>query len=54
VSAVFGLKEIAFWQAAGILIPASILFGGGHRVVSTDYYSGLPKRAAPAVVMLPA
>lgn len=29
---VFGLKEISFWQAVGILILASILFGG-HRVV---------------------
>jgi succinate dehydrogenase hydrophobic anchor subunit len=54
VPAVFDLKEITFWQAVGILILASILFGG-HRVVSTDYYSGLPKRAAaPAVVTLPA
>ena len=29
---VFGLKEISFWQAIGILVLASILFGG-HRVV---------------------
>ena len=32
VPEVFGLKEITFWQAIGILILASILFGG-HRVV---------------------
>ena len=53
VPAVFGLKEITFWQAVGILILASILFGG-HRVVSTDY-AGLPKRvAAPGSVTQPA
>jgi succinate dehydrogenase hydrophobic anchor subunit len=34
VPAVFGLKEITFWQALGILILASILTGG-HRVIST-------------------
>ena len=33
VPEVFGLKEITFWQAIGILILASILFGG-HRVVN--------------------
>jgi len=32
VPEVFGLKVITFWQAIGILILASILFGG-HRVV---------------------
>jgi succinate dehydrogenase hydrophobic anchor subunit len=48
VPAVFGLKEITFWQAVGILILASILTGG-HRIVSTDLTSSLPKRAeAPA------
>jgi len=30
---VFGLKQITPWQALGILILASILFGG-HRVVN--------------------
>lgn len=30
---VFGLKPITVWQALGILILASILFGG-HRVVN--------------------
>jgi succinate dehydrogenase hydrophobic anchor subunit len=50
VPAVFGLKEITFWQAVGILVLASILTGG-HRIVSTDVTSGLPKRsAAPAAV----
>jgi hypothetical protein len=48
VPAVFGLKEITFWQAVGILILASILTGG-HRIVSTDVTSSLPKRVeAPA------
>jgi hypothetical protein len=48
VPPVFGLKEITFWQAVGILILASILTGG-HRIVSTDVTSSLPKRAeAPA------
>jgi hypothetical protein len=42
VPAVFGLRAITFWQAVGILILSSILFGG-HRVVSTDL-SNLPKR----------
>ena len=50
VPAVFGLKEITFWQAVGILILASILTGG-HRVVSTDVTSSLPKRShAPAAM----
>jgi hypothetical protein len=40
--AVFGLKQITFWQALGILILASILTGG-HRVISTDI-TNLPKR----------
>ncbi len=43
VPAVFGLKEITFWQAVGILVLASILTGG-HRIVSTDVTSSLPKR----------
>lgn len=30
---VFGIKKISIWQALGILILASILFGG-HRVVN--------------------
>ncbi len=44
VPAVFGLKEITFWQAVGILILASILTGG-HRIVSGDLTSSLPKRS---------
>jgi hypothetical protein len=51
VPAVFGLKDITFWQAVGILILASILTGG-HRIVSSDITSSLPKRAeAPAPAM---
>ena len=46
VPAVFGLKEITFWQAVGILILASILTGG-HRVISTDI-TNLPKRVGSA------
>jgi succinate dehydrogenase hydrophobic anchor subunit len=53
VPAVFGLKEITFWQAVGILILASVLFGG-HRVVSTDYTALTKRAAAPAIVALPA
>jgi len=56
VPAVFGLKEITFWQAVGILILASILTGG-HRVVSTDITNiiSAPKRtgAAPDSAKLP-
>jgi hypothetical protein len=44
VPAVNGLREITFWQAVGILILASILTGG-HRIVSIDLTSGLPKRS---------
>jgi hypothetical protein len=44
VPAVFGLKEITFWQAVGILILASILTGG-HRIVSVDMSGSLPKRS---------
>jgi hypothetical protein len=40
--AVFGVKQITFWQAVGILVLASILTGG-HRIVSTDI-TNLPKR----------
>jgi len=49
--AVFGVKEITFWQAVGLLILASILTGG-HRVVTTDI-TNLPKRlgALPAVTL---
>ena len=45
VPAVFGLKEITFWQAVGILILASILTGG-HRVVSPEVTNiiSVPKR----------
>jgi hypothetical protein len=50
VPAVFGLKEITFWQAVGILVLASILTGG-HRIVSTDVTSGLPKRSAAPAAM---
>ncbi len=50
VPAVFGLKEITFWQAVGILVLASILTGG-HRIVSTDITSSFPKRSeAPAAM----
>ena len=46
VPAVFGLREITFWQAVGLLILASIL-SGGHRVVSNDITNiiSVPKRA---------
>jgi succinate dehydrogenase hydrophobic anchor subunit len=44
VPAVFGLKEITFWQAVGILILASILTGG-HRIVTMDLTNSLPKRS---------
>ena len=40
--AVFGVKQITFWQAVGILVLASILTGG-HRIVSSDI-TNLPKR----------
>jgi len=50
VPAVFGLKQITFWQAVGILLLASILTGG-HRIVSTDITSSFPKRSeAPAAM----
>ena len=54
--AVFGLKEITFWQAVGILILASILTGG-HRIVSPDVTNiiNVPKRtgAVSAATALP-
>jgi succinate dehydrogenase hydrophobic anchor subunit len=50
VPAVFGLKEITFWQAVGILILASILTGG-HRVVSNDFTNiiSVPKRVGATI-----
>ncbi|HEY8276567.1 MAG TPA: hypothetical protein VIG52_06190 [Methyloceanibacter sp.] len=42
---VFGLKQITLWQALGILILASILFGG-HRVV--NIYGASPFQIAAA------
>ena len=42
---VFGIKRITIWQALGILILASILFGG-HRVVATSTASSPPPAAA--------
>ena len=51
VPAVFGLREITFWQAVGILILASILTGG-HRVVSNDITNiiSVPKRTGAVTV----
>jgi hypothetical protein len=43
---VFGVKSITPWQALGILILASILFGG-HRVVNVYPYSHPHHTAAP-------
>jgi succinate dehydrogenase hydrophobic anchor subunit len=45
VPAVFGLREITFWQAVGILILASILTGG-HRVITPEVTNiiSVPKR----------
>jgi hypothetical protein len=45
---VFGIKQITIWQALGILILASILFGG-HRVV--NLYSVSPNPIAAAAVL---
>jgi hypothetical protein len=42
---VFGLKQVTLWQALGILILASILFGG-HRVVNV-YHPALHDTEAP-------
>ncbi len=50
VPAVFGLREITFWQAVGILVLATVLTGG-HRVVTTDF-TNLPKRLGPSPVTL--
>ena len=56
VPAVFGLREITFWQAIGILLLASILTGG-HRIVSNDITNiiSVPKRtgAVSATPILP-
>jgi hypothetical protein len=50
VPAVFGLRQITFWQAVGILFLAAVLTGG-HRVVTTDI-ANLPKRLGPQPIML--
>lgn len=50
VPAVFGLKQITFWQAIGILLLASILFGG-HRVVNTDLGTLQKKVEVPRTLM---
>jgi hypothetical protein len=42
---VFGVKELAFWQALKILILAGILFGG-HRVAEVP--KQVSDEAAPA------
>ncbi len=44
---VFGVKQITPWQALGILILASILFGG-HRVVNVYPYMATHHAAQPA------
>jgi hypothetical protein len=51
---VFGVREVTFWQAIGILVLASILFGG-HRVVNSDFTAFVGKRvhAAPVPDMRP-
>ena len=46
---VFGVKTITPWQALGILILASILFGG-HRVVNVYPY-GHPHHASPPTAL---
>lgn len=52
VPEVFGFKSITFWQAVGILVLASILFGG-HRVINADITGGgLPKRSQAAAALL--
>jgi len=50
---VFGFKTITFWQAVGILVLASILFGG-HRVINADMTGGMPKRSQATAFTLPA
>lgn len=56
VPAVFGAREITFWQAVGILILASILTGG-HRIVTPEITNiiSVPKRTGAISVtpMLP-
>ena len=56
VPAVFGAREITFWQAVGILILASILTGG-HRIVTPEITNiiSIPKRtgAVSATMVLP-
>jgi ABC-type lipoprotein release transport system permease subunit len=34
---VFGIKALSFWQAFRILLLASILFGGGTRVIERGH-----------------
>jgi succinate dehydrogenase hydrophobic anchor subunit len=50
---VFGFKAITFWQAVGILILASILFGG-HRVINADITGGAAKRSQALPLAVPA
>ena len=52
VPEVFGFKRITFWQAVGILVLASILFGG-HRVINADM-GAMPKRSQATAISLPA
>jgi hypothetical protein len=54
VPAVFGLKEITFWQAVGILLLASILTGG-HRVVTPEVTNiiGVGKRTGALFATTP-
>ncbi len=53
VPEVFGFKRITFWQAIGILVLASILFGG-HRVINADMTGAMPKRSQAPAITLPA
>lgn len=48
---VFGLKPITVWQALGILILSSILFGG-HRVVNVYPMHPGPHAAVPSQAAL--
>ena len=52
VPAVFGAKEITFWQSVGILILATILTGG-HRVVSPDIVNVLKVLGISATTVPP-
>lgn len=45
---VFGVGSVTFWQAIGILVLASILFGG-HRVVNSDISNIVAKRVQSLV-----